>query len=67
MPQICTPERASVTPVQTMISSRSGRISRTALRETIFRRGLRRPFVFGCLASTGRISPLGRERYVSTT
>ena len=62
------PESLRLTPVQTMISSRSGRIFLTAPALTIVRRGLRPPFFpFGCSASTGWICPSGRERYFSTT
>ena len=56
-----------LTAAQMMISSRGGRISRMALRETIFLRGLRRRPFGGSPAGQDRISPSGVERNVSTT
>ena len=56
-PQYCTPRVVQLTPVQMMISSRSGLIRWTVLRETISREALPRPFFDAPLLRRGRISP----------
>ena len=54
-------------PVQTMISSRSGRIFWTVLRETISREVLARLFFEATLRRRGWISPSAFDRNRSIT
>ena len=66
MPHACRPPRV-LSPVQMMISVRSGRIASASLRETTTRLATRRPFGVAASGSTGRISPLASVRNFSTT
>ena len=66
LPHACRPPRV-LSPVQTMISVRSGRIASACLRETTTRFAVRRPFDAAASGATGRISPLARARNLSTT
>ena len=66
-PQYWTPLPRMCSPVQTMISVRAGRSSRTASSETVVRSALRRPFCAGSSPGERRMSPSAIARKRSTT